>query len=197
MIYDYLQSLTKWEKCHFKVFPMKRYISHTKYCTLANGCCDGLNASSSIHLLNLMHVSDNTLKRTSGRENKFLYCIKGIYLTRLMYNTSLPPEWTYVGLIQWGRGKRVGNSQITFPNWFSCMRTSVLYTNFTEMCFQDFVSFKNKPIFFQIVDRCKQATSHHLNQKNIVRHTTHTIVSWPNPKQWLMIHTSGLMMIIR
>ena len=33
--------------------------------------------------------------------------------------------------------------------------------------------------------------------KNIVRHTAHTIVSWPNPKQWLMIHTSGLMMIIR
>ena len=33
--------------------------------------------------------------------------------------------------------------------------------------------------------------------KNIVKHTVHTIVSWPNPKQWLMIHTSGLMMIIR
>ena len=35
------------------------------------------------------------------------------------------------------------------------------------------------------------------SHKNIVRHTAHTIVSWPNPKQWLMIHTSGLMMIIR
>ena len=34
-----------------------------------------------------------------------------------------------------------------------------------------------------------------VNQK--VRHTGHAIVSWPNPKQWLMIHTSGLMMIIR
>ena len=33
--------------------------------------------------------------------------------------------------------------------------------------------------------------------KNIVRHTAHTIVPWPNPKQWFMIHTSGLMMIIR
>ena len=33
--------------------------------------------------------------------------------------------------------------------------------------------------------------------KNIVRHTAHAIVSWPNPKQWLMIHTSGLMMMIR
>ena len=37
----------------------------------------------------------------------------------------------------------------------------------------------------------------HCYNKNIVRHTAHTIVSWPNPKQWLMIHTSGLMMIIR
>ena len=33
--------------------------------------------------------------------------------------------------------------------------------------------------------------------KNITRHTAHTIVSWPNPKQWQMGHTSDLMMIIR
>ena len=36
-------------------------------------------------------------------------------------------------------------------------------------------------------------TSH----KNIERHTAHTTVSWPNPKQWLIFHTSDLMMIIR
>ena len=33
--------------------------------------------------------------------------------------------------------------------------------------------------------------------KNIKRHTAHTIVSWPNPKQWVIVHTSDLMMIIR
>ena len=33
--------------------------------------------------------------------------------------------------------------------------------------------------------------------KNIEIHTTHTIVSWPNPKQWAIVHTSVLMMIIR
>ena len=33
--------------------------------------------------------------------------------------------------------------------------------------------------------------------KNIKRHTAHTIVSWPNPKQWIIVHTSDLMMIIR
>ena len=32
--------------------------------------------------------------------------------------------------------------------------------------------------------------------KNIERHTTHTIVSWPNPKQWIIVHTSNLMMMI-
>ena len=33
--------------------------------------------------------------------------------------------------------------------------------------------------------------------KNIERHTTHIIVSWPNPKQWMIVHTFDWMMIIR
>ena len=33
--------------------------------------------------------------------------------------------------------------------------------------------------------------------KNIVRHTARTIISWLNPKQWLTVHTSDLMIIIR
>ena len=33
--------------------------------------------------------------------------------------------------------------------------------------------------------------------KNIERHTADTIVSWPNPKKWVIVHTSDLMMIIR
>ena len=33
--------------------------------------------------------------------------------------------------------------------------------------------------------------------KNTERHTAHTIVSWPNPKQWVIVHASDLMMIIR
>ena len=31
--------------------------------------------------------------------------------------------------------------------------------------------------------------------KNIARHTAHTIVSWLNHKQWLVVHSSDLMMI--
>ena len=33
--------------------------------------------------------------------------------------------------------------------------------------------------------------------KNTERHTAHTIVSWHNPKQWVIVHTSDLMMLIR
>ena len=33
--------------------------------------------------------------------------------------------------------------------------------------------------------------------KNAERHTAHTVVWWPNPKQWVIVHTSDLMMIIR
>ena len=36
-----------------------------------------------------------------------------------------------------------------------------------------------------------------LSNKNIERHTADTIVSWPNPKQWVIVHTSDLMMMIR
>ena len=37
----------------------------------------------------------------------------------------------------------------------------------------------------------------HMLEPNIERHTAHTSVSWPNPKQLQMVHTSYLMMIIR
>ena len=33
--------------------------------------------------------------------------------------------------------------------------------------------------------------------KYIARHTAHTIVSWPDPKQWIIVNTSDLMRMIR
>ena len=33
--------------------------------------------------------------------------------------------------------------------------------------------------------------------KNKERHTARTIVSWPDPKQWVIVHTPDLMMTIR
>ena len=37
----------------------------------------------------------------------------------------------------------------------------------------------------------------HKFYKNIERHTVDTIVSWPSPQQWVIVHTSDLIMIIR
>ena len=50
----------------------------------------------------------------------------------------------------------------------------------TKTCI--FTSFSNSPTFIQ---------------KKIERHTADTIVSWPNPKQWVIFHTSDSMKIIR
>ena len=38
---------------------------------------------------------------------------------------------------------------------------------------------------------------YYLLHKTTERHTAHTIVSWPNPKEWVIVHTSDSMMIIR
>ena len=45
----------------------------------------------------------------------------------------------------------------------------------------------------------QQCLYDHFNKdkKNIERHTADTIVSWPYPKQWVIVHTSDLMMVIR
>ena len=51
---------------------------------------------------------------------------------------------------------------------------------------REFFSTKNKPIRLCL-------TTH----TNIDRHTAHTTVSWPSPKQWVIVHTSDLMMILR
>ena len=51
---------------------------------------------------------------------------------------------------------------------------------------------------FRVVYITKAYTLMHTHTyKNIDRHTAYTIVSWPNPKQGIIVHTSDLMMIIR
>ena len=39
--------------------------------------------------------------------------------------------------------------------------------------------------------------SHLSHHKTTKRHTVHTNVSWPNPKQWVIVHTSDLVVIKR
>ena len=46
-------------------------------------------------------------------------------------------------------------------------------------------------------DWTKASTLVGLTYKNIESHKAHTIVSWPNPKQWVIVHTFDLIMIIR
>ena len=46
-------------------------------------------------------------------------------------------------------------------------------------------------------DACANTPTILLPHKNIEGHTAHTIVSWYNPKQWIIVHTSDLMMKIR
>ena len=60
-----------------------------------------------------------------------------------------------------------------------------------------FSSGKNTVIHIFRIDKLISPLRKVSFQKNIKRHTTHTIVSWPNPKQWIIVHTSDLMMIIR
>ena len=50
-----------------------------------------------------------------------------------------------------------------------------------------------------ILDKCQSQTYFGCRScdKTIERHTVDTIVSWPNPKQWVIVHTSDLMMIKR
>ena len=44
---------------------------------------------------------------------------------------------------------------------------------------------------------CLEPLKQIIIHKNTKKHTAHTIVSWPNPKQWEIVHTSNLIMIIR
>ena len=41
----------------------------------------------------------------------------------------------------------------------------------------------------------KQTKKNKILHKNIERHTAHSVVSWPNPKQWVIVHTSDLMIL--
>ena len=59
---------------------------------------------------------------------------------------------------------------------------------------QSVVNFSAKPFSWFLL-RCNPSPLCH--HKNTEKHTAHTIVSWPNPKQWVIVHTSDSMMIIR
>ena len=67
-------------------------------------------------------------------------------------------------------------------------------TSAIKRCFIDIVKF----IWFwfiAVLDIANKQTK--IYDKTILRHTAHTIKSWPIPKQWQMIHSFNLMRMIR
>ena len=74
---------------------------------------------------------------------------------------------------------------------FCCLTTkesqSSTYCPFLRVIYRWLVNSLHKGRVMRKVFPCHDVTG---------RHTAHTIVSWPNPKQWQMVHTSDLMMII-
>ena len=61
----------------------------------------------------------------------------------------------------------------------------------------NFVKMTNFSGFFFFLTRHDLTLGWFQKSKNIERHKAHIIVSWPNPKQRMIVHTSDLMMIIR
>ena len=87
------------------------------------------------------------------------------------------PLWQY-SLCQW----HIWHYTWT-ANWHACMKRWMLYCMSIQL--------------ISDVHRLQRLTLPFWSLKNIEKHTAHTIISWPNPKQWVIVHTSNLVMIIR
>ena len=78
-------------------------------------------------------------------------------------------------------------SQTSYPNRFSHkIIISIVYTSSCHICFDEQIY-----IGALCGSMCESIT------KNIERHTADTIVSWPNPKQWVIFHTNIVCLISR
>ena len=100
-------------------------------------------------------------------------------------------------LWSWWRGKRSRHSR--------CMRNPQFYVSGKRPITREYVK-ESSAYWFSLTLHLEYWSTRaiiehnmnlHLNHKNIEKHTAHTIVSWPNPKQWKLDHTCDLMMIIR
>ena len=90
-----------------------------------------------------------------------------------------------------------GNSPITgeFP---SQRPVTLSYEVFFDLRMNKRLNKPSRRPWFETPSRslCRHCNADNIIQKkNIERHTTHTIVSWPNPKQWVIVHNSDLMII--
>ena len=101
----------------------------------------------------------------------------------------------YKTLTHWDQDKMDVISQTTFSNVFSRMKMYEFCLRFNWSLF-----LKVQSTIFQLWFRYigwRQVIVWTNKEKKIVIHRAHSIVSWPNPKQWVIVHTFDLMMIIR
>ena len=86
---------------------------------------------------------------------------------------------------------------MTQTNWHMSAISLIGYCNFMTVQIQ--IRWNPWPFINSILTPCRVSycIPHISLHKNIERHTEDTIVSWPNPTQWVIVHTSDLMMMIR
>ena len=57
--------------------------------------------------------------------------------------------------------------------------------------------FRSDPETHMTLIDTQMSMHYNIKHKNIKRHTAHTIVSWPDHKQWVIFHTCDLIVIIK
>ena len=92
--------------------------------------------------------------------------------------------------------KRVVSTTINFDTGLSDFHNMVFFETKIHVALsqENVITYRSyKKVYDENFKHVENAPYH----KNIERHTADTIVSCPNPKQWVIVHTSDLMMIIR
>ena len=88
----------------------------------------------------------------------------------------------------------MGGLACNFVTWI----TKLIFTWLTKLSCIDYIC---EIVLIHLQSLCNWGSSYWKSteslHKNIERHTAHTIVSWPNTKQWVIVHTYDLMMIIK
>ena len=78
--------------------------------------------------------------------------------------------------------------------WISNFIPHFIMDVITYPCWDYIINYKN---IENNIKRHTVYTNYKNIENNIKRHAAYTIVSWPIPKQWVIVHTSDLMMMIK
>ena len=83
------------------------------------------------------------------------------------------------------------------PRFFCALLQTTFFSSFPCMEIVIFCSIIYRYFLTTLVQVMVWRSRQTYYLKNIERHTAHTIVSWLNPKKWVIVHISDLIMIIR